>query len=145
MTRVRDEYRQNQSPAQALAHLRLVAGAPIARPALPSLEIIFRFLFRCSPETDMAAFTDPRRSDRRVFAAELPMASSRDGISGGHRPRGHVDNEQITGEVRVQGEAELRSLTNGLPSRINVCTRRKRTCGPQGGSPGLTPRRSPVS
>ena len=75
MTRVRDEYRQNQSPAQALAHLRLVAGAPIARPALPSLEIIFRFLFRCSPKTDMAAFTDPRRSDRRVFAAELPMAS----------------------------------------------------------------------
>ena len=34
--------------------------------------------------------------------------------------------------------AELRSLTNGLPSRTNVCTRRKRTCGPQGGSPGLT-------
>ena len=34
--------------------------------------------------------------------------------------------------------AELRGLTNGLPSRTNVCTRRKRTCGPQGGSPGLT-------
>jgi len=33
----------------------------------------------------------------------------------------------------------LRSLTNGLPSRTNVCTRRKRTRGPQGGSPGLTP------
>ena len=32
----------------------------------------------------------------------------------------------------------VRSLTNGLPSRTNVCTRRKRTCGPQGGSPGLT-------
>ena len=31
-----------------------------------------------------------------------------------------------------------RSRTNGLPSRTNVCTRRKRTCGPQGGSPGLT-------
>jgi len=31
----------------------------------------------------------------------------------------------------------LRSLTNGLPSRTNVCSRRKRTCGPQGGSPGL--------
>jgi len=26
------------------------------------------------------------------------------------------------------GEAELRRLTNGLPSRTNVCTRRKRTC-----------------
>ena len=36
-------------------------------------------------------------------------------------------------------KTELRSLTNGLPSRTNVCTRRKRTCGPQGGSPGLTP------
>ena len=34
--------------------------------------------------------------------------------------------------------AVVRSLTNGLPSRTNVCTRRKRTCGPQGGSPGLT-------
>ena len=29
-------------------------------------------------------------------------------------------------------------LTNGLPFRTNVCTRRKRTCGPQGGRPGLT-------
>jgi hypothetical protein len=35
-------------------------------------------------------------------------------------------------------KVELRSLTNGLPSRTNVCSRRKRTCGPQGGSPGLT-------
>ena len=35
-------------------------------------------------------------------------------------------------------KAELRSLTNGLPARTNVCTRRKRTCGAQGGSPGLT-------
>ena len=26
--------------------------------------------------------------------------------------------------------AELRSLTNGLPLRTNVCTRRKQTCGP---------------
>ena len=25
----------------------------------------------------------------------------------------------------------MRSLTNGLPSRTNVCSRRKRTCGPQ--------------
>ena len=33
--------------------------------------------------------------------------------------------------------AELRSLTNGLPCRTNVCPRRKRTCGPQG-EPGLT-------
>ena len=36
----------------------------------------------------------------------------------------------------------VRSMTNGLPSRTNVCTRRKRTCGPQGGSPGLNPLRS---
>ena len=28
-------------------------------------------------------------------------------------------------------EAELRSLTNGLPSRTNVCTRRKRTWAPK--------------
>ena len=27
--------------------------------------------------------------------------------------------------------AVVRSLTNGLPSRTNVCTRRKRTCGPK--------------
>ena len=25
----------------------------------------------------------------------------------------------------------VRSLTNGLPSRTNVCTRRKRTCAPK--------------
>ena len=36
----------------------------------------------------------------------------------------------------------VRSLTNGLPSRTNVCSRRKRTCGPQGGSPGLDPERT---
>jgi len=40
---------------------------------------------------------------------------------------------------RAQAQlAELRSLTNGLPLAANVCARRKRTCGPQGGSPGLT-------
>ena len=40
---------------------------------------------------------------------------------------------------RAQAQlSKLRSLTNGLPSRTNVCTRRKRTCGPQRGSPGLT-------
>jgi hypothetical protein len=40
---------------------------------------------------------------------------------------------------RRRAQAQLlRSLTNGLPSRTNVCSRRKRTCGPQGGSPGLT-------
>ena len=39
----------------------------------------------------------------------------------------------------------VRSLTNGLPSRTNVCTRRKRTCGPQGGSPGLDPKRKVAS
>jgi DNA-binding protein H-NS len=30
------------------------------------------------------------------------------------------------------------SETNGLPSRTNVSTRQKRTCGPKGGTPGLT-------
>ena len=35
---------------------------------------------------------------------------------------------------RLNLAAELRSLTNGLPSRTNVCTRWKRTCGLQGGS-----------
>ena len=38
---------------------------------------------------------------------------------------------------RRRAQASFSSLTNGLPSRTNVCTRRKRTCGPQGGSPGL--------
>ena len=32
---------------------------------------------------------------------------------------------------KANAKAELRSLTNGLPSRTNVCTQRKRTCGPQ--------------
>src|SRR6476646_3253147 len=39
----------------------------------------------------------------------------------------------------IATKQNLRSLTNGLPSRTDVCTRRKRTCGPQGGSPGLGP------
>ena len=40
---------------------------------------------------------------------------------------------------RAQAQlSRIAQLTNGLPSRTNVCTRRKRTCGPQGGSPGLT-------
>ena len=30
-------------------------------------------------------------------------------------------------------------LDQRTPSRTNVCTRRKRTCGPQGGSPGFCP------
>ena len=34
--------------------------------------------------------------------------------------------------------AAARPIDVGLPSRTNVCTWRKRTCGPQGGSPGLT-------
>jgi hypothetical protein len=38
---------------------------------------------------------------------------------------------------RYGEQAELRSLTNGLPFWTNVCTQRKRTCGLQGGSPGL--------
>ena len=44
-------------------------------------------------------------------------------------------------ERERHGRRELRSLTNGLPSRTNVCTRRKRTCGPQGGSPTPDSRR----
>jgi hypothetical protein len=47
--------------------------------------------------------------------------------------------------ARHAAKAELRSLTNGLPSRINVCTRRKRSCGPQGGSPGTGPNRKTIA
>ena len=59
--------------------------------------------------------------------------------SGGNGTASHMAGElfkMMAGVATVQ--AELRSLTNGLPSRTNVCTRRKRTCGPQGGNPGLT-------
>src|SRR6476646_1462501 len=38
---------------------------------------------------------------------------------------------------RISSEAP-RGLTIGLPSRTNVCPRRKRTCGPQTDAPGLT-------
>ena len=37
--------------------------------------------------------------------------------------------------LRALGEVE----PTDCPPGPNVCTRRKRTCGPQGGSPGLTP------
>ena len=52
----------------------------------------------------------------------------------------HLDGlaERERHRRRAQAQLILRSLTNGLPSRTNVCTRPKRTCGPQGGSPGLT-------
>jgi hypothetical protein len=45
-------------------------------------------------------------------------------------------DDLFVAQIDLDPKAELRSLTNGLPSRTNVCTRRKRTCGPQGGSPG---------
>ena len=48
----------------------------------------------------------------------------------------------LLGRVLTTCYAELRSQTNGLPSRTNVCTRRKRTCGPQGRCTGLDPERS---
>src|SRR4029077_3258319 len=34
--------------------------------------------------------------------------------------------------------SRIAQLDQRTASRTNVCTRRKRTCGPQGGSPGLT-------
>ena len=49
------------------------------------------------------------------------------------------DERGYIGSAPELRSAVVRSLTNGLPSRTNVCTRRKRTCGPQGGGPGLTP------
>ena len=51
------------------------------------------------------------------------------------------DERGYIGSAPELRSAVVRSLTNGLPSRTNVCTRRKRTCGPQGGSAGLTPNR----
>jgi hypothetical protein len=65
-----------------------------------------------------------------------------------YRPLGGmlVDRRVVDGCVidrrSVKPKAELRSSTNGLPWRTNVCTRRKRTCGFQGGSPGLDPSRT---
>ena len=52
-------------------------------------------------------------------------------------------SEAVRGSARRSG-ARIAQLDHGLPSRTNVCTRRKRTCGPQGGSPGLTPSRNSV-
>ena len=36
--------------------------------------------------------------------------------------------------------SRIAQLDQRTASRTNVCTRRKRTCGPQGGSPGLYPK-----
>ena len=39
-----------------------------------ALEIIFRFLPRCAPETIVAALADAPRCQPRVFAEQCPMA-----------------------------------------------------------------------
>ena len=49
-------------------------------------------------------------------------------------PRRHRAGSQLD----HQRAALLMRSSNGLPSRTNVCTRRKRTCGPQGGSEKAT-------
>ena len=43
------------------------------------------------------------------------------------------------------GAAKQNCAAYGLPSRTNVCTRRKRTSGPQGGSPGLDTELTPTT
>jgi hypothetical protein len=45
------------------------------------------------------------------------------------KPTPHTKAHPLVNRLNLA--AELRSLTNGLPSRTNVCTRRKRTCGPK--------------
>ena len=41
---------------------------------------------------------------------------------------------------RAQAQlSRIAQLDQRTALAANVCTRRKRTCGPQGGSPGLTP------
>ena len=41
-------------------------------------------------------------------------------------------SEAVRRSARRSGaKAELRSLNNGIASQTNVCTRRKRTCGPK--------------
>jgi hypothetical protein len=66
---------QDQRPAQAaLAHLRLVDDAQIARPTLLALAIIFRILFRRAPSPELASPIDQNRSERFVFAGKLRMA-----------------------------------------------------------------------
>ena len=86
----------------------------------------------------------PARQNRRIELGQgqVPLGRRQSGISAGRRHRAVFSRSQAHRQHAADdpiNEAELRSLTNGLPSRTNVCTRRMRTCGPQGGSPGLDP------
>ena len=85
----------------------------------------------------------PARQNRRIELGQgqVPLGRRQSGISAGRRHRAVFSRLQAHRQHAADdpiNEAELRSLTNGLPSRTNVCTRRKRTCGPQGGSPDST-------
>jgi hypothetical protein len=56
----------------------------------------------------------------------LPLSTGRTGW----RTTGVLDFKPMLSRIAL--------LDHGLPSRTNVCTRRKRTCGPQGGRQSLT-------
>ena len=86
---------------------------------------VFEHVCRMGLEGIVSKRTDaPYRSGPSKDVAQVEEPGERGGAAGA---RGGV-------------ALELRSLTNGPPSRTNVCTRRKRTCGPQGGRPDLTQR-----
>ena len=50
---------------------------------------------------------------------------------------GFVHSEPVAGDQSLSRIAQLDQRTT---SRTNVCSRRKRTCGSQGASPGLDPK-----
>ena len=52
-----------------------------------------------------------------------------------------VDDSGMRGLFALVAESRIAQLDQRTASQTNVCTRRKRTCGPQGRSPGLTQKR----
>ena len=58
----------------ASARVQRMDRDPIARPGLRTVALICELLFRCWPETVMAASGDPRRSGWRVRAGQSPLA-----------------------------------------------------------------------
>jgi hypothetical protein len=79
-------------------------------------------------------FRTPLHHDRMPPSLGLAAPGVARGALWRHRRDGGTPTvrgaRRRTGGPRQSGKAELRSLTNGLPSRTNVCTRRKRPCGP---------------
>ena len=72
--------RRTKARRRRLTSVQRVVGGTGARQGVQAVGLIFEFLCRCRPAPDMAALARPRRSERRVFARQCPLAGC-EGVS----------------------------------------------------------------